>query len=133
MRTQRAKLPHSIKDYIEEADMINALRKSHGFSHRDIVSKLGISKGSVSRMLNIAALPNSLKKAAVIFNVEKYVLVEYCKLSKKPEVQKHMRMRIKSGRIQTRKRFLLELAKYEREQKIEIKKLPTLPLFLESV
>ncbi|MDD2942337.1 MAG: ParB/RepB/Spo0J family partition protein [bacterium] len=48
---------------LERAVAIGQLRDSHGLSMRDIATKLGVSKGTVQRSLEILALPDDLKDA----------------------------------------------------------------------
>lgn len=63
--------------YIDRADGIFNYQMATGASERKIQAALGISKSEVHRSLMIAKLPESIKEAAKLHDIEKYVLVEY--------------------------------------------------------
>lgn len=71
--------------YIDQADSIAGYKKLTGASERKIQAALGISKSEVHRCLKIAKLHKKLKNAAKLYNIEKYVLLEFLLLPKSKE------------------------------------------------
>ena len=65
---------------------------------------MGISKSEVHRSLIIAKLPEEIKDAAKVHNIEKYVLVEYDVLSDE-SFKEEIRQRILTGDITKRARL----------------------------
>lgn len=63
--------------YIDKADGILNYQRATKASERKIVQALGISKSEVHRSLLIAKLPKKIKEAAKMYDIEKYVLIEY--------------------------------------------------------
>jgi ParB family transcriptional regulator, chromosome partitioning protein len=63
--------------YIDKADGIYSYQVATKASERKIVAAMGISKSDVHRSLLIAKMPKGIKEAAKLYNVEKYVLVEF--------------------------------------------------------
>lgn len=84
--------------YIDRADGISSYQKATGQSERKICQALGISKSEVHRGLLIAKLPDKIKKAAKVFNVEKYVLLEINK-TQDGEFREILEERICSGNL----------------------------------
>ena len=70
--------------YIDKADGIWNYQKTTKASERKITEALGISKSEVHRSLMIARMPKSLKEAAKAYDIEKYVLLEWDAIEKKP-------------------------------------------------
>jgi len=100
--------------YIDQADSIYGYQKLTGTSERKITAALGISKSEVHRCLMIAKLPKSLKEAAKIHNIEKYVLLEWDELPKN-EFKEEIREKILAGEITKR----IQLKKIISQLKIE--------------
>jgi ParB family transcriptional regulator, chromosome partitioning protein len=63
--------------YIDKADGIWNYQKATRASERKITEALGISKSEVHRSLMIARMPEKLKEAAKLYDIEKYVLLEW--------------------------------------------------------
>lgn len=70
--------------YIDQADSILDYQSVTGASERKIMAALGVSKTEVHRSLIIAKLPDVLKQAAKQHNVEKYVLIEWDRITDQP-------------------------------------------------
>lgn len=87
--------------YIDQADSIFGYKKLTGASERKIQAALGISKSEVHRCLLIAKLPKTLKEAAKIHNIEKYVLLEWDALDK-GTIRNNIRKDIIDGKITKR-------------------------------
>ncbi|MCO4793166.1 MAG: ParB/RepB/Spo0J family partition protein [Bacteriovoracaceae bacterium] len=87
--------------YIDKGDGIYNYQKATKASERKITQALGISKSEVHRSLMIARMPKKIKEAAKIYDIEKYVLLEWDALDRgklKTEVQK----KILSGELTKR-------------------------------
>ncbi|MBG07711.1 MAG: hypothetical protein CME68_03075 [Halobacteriovoraceae bacterium] len=87
--------------YIDKADGIYAYKKSTDASERKIQAALGISKSEVHRSILLGKLPKELREAAKIFDIEKYVLLEFGALEEGP-MQKMIFEKIKNGEIRKR-------------------------------
>ncbi|MCK5074016.1 MAG: ParB/RepB/Spo0J family partition protein [Bacteriovoracaceae bacterium] len=90
--------------YIDRADGILNYQRATKASERKIQAALGISKSEVHRSLIIAKLPEEIKDAAKVHNIEKYVLVEYDVLSDE-SFKEEIRQRILTGDITKRARL----------------------------
>lgn len=66
--------------YIDKADGIYNYKLATDASERKICQDLGISKTEVHRSLIVAQLPKEIKEAAKMYDVEKYVLLEWDEL-----------------------------------------------------
>ncbi len=82
--------------YIDQADSILAYQKTTGASERKIQAALGVSKSEVHRCLLIGKLPKTVKEAAKKFNIEKYVLLEWQKVTN-PKLKARIKKKILSG------------------------------------
>ncbi len=71
--------------YIDKADGILNYKQATGASERKITAALGISKSEVHRSLLIAKLPTKIKEAAKMYDIEKYVLVEFDEIESSEE------------------------------------------------
>ena len=87
--------------YIDRANGILNYHKATGASERKIQDALGISKSEVHRSLLIGKLPEEIKDAAKVFDIEKYVLVEFDEL-KENHIKEEIKARIISGNITKR-------------------------------
>ena len=87
--------------YIDKADGIYAYKKSTDASERKIQAALGISKSEVHRSILLGKLPKELREAAKVFDIEKYVLLEFGALEEGP-MQKMIFEKIKNGEIRKR-------------------------------
>lgn len=87
--------------YIDQADSIFGYKKLTGASERKIQAALGISKSEVHRCLLIAKLPKTLKEAAKMHNIEKYVLLEWDALDS-GTIRTNLRKDIIAGKITKR-------------------------------
>ncbi|MBF0363965.1 MAG: ParB/RepB/Spo0J family partition protein [Oligoflexia bacterium] len=67
--------------FIDKADGIYNYHVATKASERKIEQDLGICKTEVHRAIQIAKLPREIKEAAKIFNIEKYVLLEFGELA----------------------------------------------------
>ena len=77
--------------WIDKADGILNYQIATDASERKIQAALGISKSEVHRSLLIAKMPTHMKEAAKLFDIEKYVLLEWDALQKgvqKAEIEK---------------------------------------------
>jgi ParB family transcriptional regulator, chromosome partitioning protein len=74
--------------YIDKADGILNYKQATGASERKITAALGISKSEVHRSLLIAKLPMKIKEAAKMYDIEKYVLVEFEEIDSNEEKKK---------------------------------------------
>ncbi len=63
--------------YVDKADGILNYQIATEASERKIQAALGISKSEVHRSLLIAKMPRNLKEAAKMYDIEKYVLLEW--------------------------------------------------------
>ncbi len=90
--------------YIDKADGILNYQKATKASERKIQTALGISKSEVHRSLIIAKLPKKMKDAAKLYNIEKYVLIEFSVLEKSQGKKKIEEM-ILAGEILKRIHF----------------------------
>lgn len=84
--------------YIDQAQSIYDYKKMTGASERKIVSALSVSKSEVHRCLLIGQLPAELKEAAKMYNIEKYVLLEWGALEDKTLKNNLLKM-ITEGKI----------------------------------
>jgi len=87
--------------YIDRANGILNYQNATGASERKIQDALGISKSEVHRSLLIGKLPEEIKDAAKVFDIEKYVLVEFDEL-KENQIKDEIKTRIISGQITKR-------------------------------
>ena len=90
--------------YIDTADGIYNYQKATGASERKIQTALGISKSEVHRSLIIAKLTSDIKNAAKVFNIEKYVLLEFRDLSN-GQLKNDIKNKILKGEIRKRTEF----------------------------
>jgi ParB family chromosome partitioning protein len=87
--------------YIDVADSIYQYQQASGASERKIMVALGVSKTEVHRSLLLARLPVEIKQAAKAYKLEKYVLLEWDKITQ-PDIKKALVELIASGRIRKR-------------------------------
>jgi len=87
--------------YIDRANGILNYHHATGASERKIQDALGISKSEVHRSLLIGKLPEEIKDAAKVFDIEKYVLVEFDEL-KENQIKEEIKAGIISGNITKR-------------------------------
>jgi len=88
-------------NYIDKADGIYNYQIATNATERKIVDALGISKSEVHRSLLIAKLSKKIKDAAKLYNIEKYVLVEYQELGDS-DFKQQIEEKICSGKITKR-------------------------------
>ncbi|MDH4466629.1 MAG: ParB/RepB/Spo0J family partition protein [Bacteriovoracaceae bacterium] len=87
--------------YIDHADSIFNYQLATQASERKITAALGVSKTEVHRALLIAKLPQELKEAAKMHDIEKYVLLEWIEL-KDTKQQNMLLPYILNGQIRKR-------------------------------
>lgn len=115
--------------YIDKADGILNYQKATKASERKITAALGISKSEVHRSLLIAKMPKKIKEAAKIFDIEKYVLLEYDAIEK-GEFKKIVEKRILTGDLIKRsqlKRIINKGTVVAANKKLKSKKSPAVP------
>ena len=109
--------------YIDKSEGIYNYHKATGASERKMTQALGISKSEIHRSLIIAKMPKKLKDAAKIYDIEKYVLLEFNTLEKGPQ-KNAIEMRILEGRLTKRstlKKAIREGRRFERGE-IDVKR-----------
>lgn len=74
------------------------------FSERQLSEFFGISKTEINRLLNISRLDTEILNASRLWNIEKWVLIDFYNL-KNIRMDKKLKIRksILSGRVRTRK------------------------------
>ncbi|MCB9062013.1 MAG: ParB/RepB/Spo0J family partition protein [Halobacteriovoraceae bacterium] len=87
--------------YIDKADGIYNYQKATKSSERKIVEALGISKTEVHRSLIIAKLPKNIKESAKVYDIEKYVLIEFAAIPNN-NLKKEILNKINAGEITKR-------------------------------
>ena len=87
--------------YIDKADGILNYQKATKASERKIQAALGISKSEVHRSLLIARMPKKIKETAKVYDIEKYVLLEFSALDASP-FKKQLEKKIHAGEITKR-------------------------------
>ena len=108
--------------YIDKSEGIYNYQKATAASERKMTHALSISKSEIHRSLIIAKMPKKLKDAAKMYDIEKYVLLEFNTLEEGPQ-KKAIEMRILEGRLTKRstlKKVIREGRRLEREG-IEVK------------
>ena len=96
--------------YIDKADGIFNYKVATDASERKICQDLGISKTEVHRSLIVAQLPRELKEAAKMYDIEKYVLLEWAELMDGDSKQ-IIQSKILQGQIIKRSQLKTQLAK----------------------
>jgi ParB family chromosome partitioning protein len=107
--------------YIDQADSIWGYKKITGASERKIQSSLGVSKSEVHRCLHIAKMPEEVKEAAKVYNIEKYVLLEWEKIENsknKTEIKK----KILNGEVTKRSQLRVFVQKNNTVKAVKKKK-----------
>lgn len=84
--------------YIDKADGILNYQVATKSSERKIKAALGISKSEVHRSLLIAKMAKDLKSAAKVYDIEKYVLLEFDELENS-SLKQTLKRDILEGRI----------------------------------
>ena len=122
-----------IRAYLEEAEILLSLKNTSNASERELVEMVGISKGTVHRMLSAARLPKQLKDAAILHDIEKYVLFDYIEMPK-GNSKDFVYKQICKGKITTRHELWIQVHGYHTtyEQMQKKYRLPTVPDFLLS-
>ncbi len=87
--------------YVDKADGILNYQETTDASERKIQAALGISKSEVHRSLLIAKMPAKLKAAAKMYDIEKYVLLEWDAITDK-SLRAEVEKKILDGQIQKR-------------------------------
>ena len=70
--------------YIDKADGIYAYKKINDASERKFKRRWGYFKSEVHRSILLGKLPKELREAAKLFDIEKYVLLEFGALEEGP-------------------------------------------------
>jgi ParB family transcriptional regulator, chromosome partitioning protein len=96
--------------YIDRADGILNYQKTTKASERKIQTALGISKSEVHRSLMIARMPAKLKEAAKLYDIEKYVLVEFEAIDN-PSFKKEVEKQVLAGKITKRSQLKTVMTK----------------------
>ncbi len=87
--------------YIDKSEGIYNYKKATRASERKMTHILGISKSEIHRSLIIAKMPKRLKDAAKMYDIEKYVLLEFNTLEDGSQ-KKAIETRILEGRLTKR-------------------------------
>jgi ParB family chromosome partitioning protein len=101
--------------YIDKADGIYHYHVATKATERKIQADLGISKTEVHRGIILAKLPKSIKEAAKIHNVEKYVLLEFEALKISPRIKDELKDNIVKGVITKRSQLTKFKSQYRDE------------------
>lgn len=67
---------------IEEAQALERLRKKHGYTHKELALAVGKGRSTVTNILRIASLPESVKRESLELGTSKSILIEISKLPK---------------------------------------------------
>jgi ParB family chromosome partitioning protein len=91
--------------YIDKANGIMNYHLATGHSERKIQDDLGISKSEVHRGIILGRLPHEIKNAAKVYNIEKYVLLEYASWQAPQSVLDELKKLLINGTIVKRSQF----------------------------
>jgi len=87
-------------DIFEEADGLKALMNTYGYSHAQISEKIGKARSTITEIINIGKIPNSIRKLCASASIEKNrsLLIEISKLKDEAEMAA-MIERIREGSL----------------------------------
>jgi hypothetical protein len=100
--------------YVHISNKLRSYYELTGYAERTMAHHLGVSKSELHRLILIAYMPDSMKTAAVTYNTEKYVLLEWAELTY-PGMKNYLASDIIGGVIRKRKQLKQRIAKYVAE------------------
>ena len=86
---------------IEEAEALENLRQTHGYTQEDLAQIVGKSRPSVTNLLAINGLPKKIRKEGLTLSVSKVLLFELARV-KDPKKQAAMWRAAKKGKLSVR-------------------------------
>lgn len=99
-------------EYIELAMEISRANRLEGLSERKLAARYNLSKSEIHRLLIISKLPGEIRQAAVVHDIQKYVLIDWHNM--KPTFNKtRIAHLIIKGSILNRKDLRRYLEKYQ--------------------
>jgi ParB family transcriptional regulator, chromosome partitioning protein len=99
---------------LEEAEAFAKLMAKHHYTHEEVSKVIGKARNTVTELLSLNALPESLKQECRMSDIPKSILIELCRVSD-PEVQLNLWNELKHGKLTVKQLREKKKARPERE------------------